>query len=145
MNNFFSIYKNTFFSIEEKIERLRFLLALFFVISLSLDLFYSSIIFLTLTAVTLLDVSKEKFKRIPKQVWLFQLVFFLGVLGYVYSLNKHAAGFLLERQLTIFILPLLLPLAFKIDKLKNGSSNVRPGFILFPGYLLFVRDDDLHY
>jgi O-antigen ligase len=105
-------------SVNERTERLRFLLVLLYVFSLPFDMFYSSIIFLTLAVITLIDLSRSKLKQIPKQVWLFQFVYFIGVAGYSYSYNKHEAGFLLERQLSILLLPLILPMAIDITKNK---------------------------
>jgi O-antigen ligase len=103
---------------QDRAEQLRLILVLLFIISLPYDIFYSSIIFMTLGALTLIDISREKIRRIPRQVWIFQLVYFLGIIGYFYSYNRSAAGFLLERQLNILIMPLILPLAVKIDEQK---------------------------
>lgn len=94
-------------------EKLRFGMILLYIISLPFDLFYSSILFYALLLITILDLRKDSFKRIPKQIWVFQLVFLLGVSGYVYSFHKGDAMFLLERQLMIFMFPLILPLAIR--------------------------------
>ncbi len=103
---------------EDRSEKLRFVLLLLFVFSLPYDLFYSNIIFITLAAISLLDVSFTKLKRIPKQFWLFQSVYFLVILTYSYSLHKNVAGFLLERQVAILLFPLLLPIAIQIRREK---------------------------
>lgn len=105
-------------SIDTGTEKIRFLLVLLLAISLPFDISYSSIIFLLLCVITLLDLSKEKLQRIPKQIWLFQLIYFLGVIGYFSSFHKSAAGFLLERQLTILLFPVILPIALKINEEK---------------------------
>jgi O-antigen ligase len=102
--------------VDDKTERLRFFLILLYVFSLPFDMFFSSTIFLTLGVATLIDLSVKKLKQIPKQVWLFQSVYFISVAGYFYSYNKHEAGFILERQLSILLFPLVLPLAININK-----------------------------
>lgn len=126
-------FKNTL----EKTEKLRLIILLLFTFSLPYDLFYSSVIFIILCATTLLDLNKQKLKDVPKQIWIFQLVYFLGVAGYFYSLNKNEAGFLLERQLTILLLPLILPLAVKIDdhKLKLVLTALTTASLLAVCYL----------
>jgi len=109
---------NVFQSIEEKAEKFRFLLILLLVFSLPFDIFYSSVILITLFVTTAIDINREKIKRLPKQAWIFQLFYFIGIAGYFYSSHKDVAGFLLERQLSIFLLPLVLPLAIRIDRQK---------------------------
>lgn len=103
----------------EKTEHLRYRLVQLFVMVLPFDLLYSNIVLYLIIATTLFDLNFRKLKEIPKQVWIFQLVYFLAVIGYFYSFNKGAAGFLMERQLTIFMLPLLLPLAFRMTEIRK--------------------------
>lgn len=103
---------------ENTAEKLRYFLILLLVFSLPYDIIYSSILLMALILATLLDISKLKLKRIPRQVVLFQLIFFLGVIGYFYSFNKTQASFLIERQLAILIVPIILPLAINIDNEK---------------------------
>ena len=97
-------------------EKLRFGLVLLYLLSLPFDLFYSSVIFYTLCVTTLLDLNLQKLKSIPKQIWIFQLIYFIGVLGYFNSYHKDAAMFLLERQLMILVFPIILPLAISFRK-----------------------------
>jgi O-antigen ligase len=97
-----------------KSEKLRFILVMLFVFCLPFDRFYSNIILMLLALTTLIDLSASKFKAIPEQIWLFQLVFFLACMGYFFSYNKHEAGFMLEKQLTILLFPFILPLAITI-------------------------------
>lgn len=105
-------------------ELLRFRLLQLFVFVLPFDILYSNIALFLVLATTLLDLNRSKLLRIPKQVWIFQLLYFLAAAGYVYSSHKHAAGFLLERQLTILLIPLLLPLAIEFDdSRKRGLLN----------------------
>jgi O-antigen ligase len=97
-------------------EKLRFILVLLFVFSLPFDRFYSTVLLMLLIICTFIDISYSKFKAIPKQIWIFQIIFFLGCLGYLYSFDKHEAGFLLERQLAILAFPLILPLAIQFNQ-----------------------------
>lgn len=101
-------------------EKLRFLLAVLFVFFLPFDKFYSTLIFGLLIVTTLLDISIQKLKNIPRQCWIFQIIYFLTILGYVYSSNKAEAGFLLERQLSFLLFPVILPLAFEFS---NERAN----------------------
>jgi O-antigen ligase len=105
-------------SFEDETEKLRFVLLLLFVFVLPFDIFYSNILFITFCGITLIDLRLVKLKKIPKQFWLFQLVFFLSLAGYVYSNHKTEAAFVLERQLTIFLFPIFIPLALSIDAAK---------------------------
>jgi O-antigen ligase len=99
-----------------KTEKLRFLLIALLVFSLPYDLFYSSVILITVVAITLVTLKREAISRIRKEVWVFQVTYFLAAAGYFYSYHKHDAGFLLERQLAILLFPLLLPLAIRISR-----------------------------
>ena len=103
----------------EQTEKIRFVLALLFVFSLPYDRFYSSLILIVFTLLTLIDFRKVKIKTIPKQLWLFQIPYLLSIVGYFYSYNKAEAGFILERQLAIIIFPLLLPLAIDINEQRK--------------------------
>ncbi len=105
-------------SISDKAERLRFLLFLLLVFSLPFDRFYSSALFLAFSFSTLLAISKQRLKQIPRQVWLFQLIYLLSLTGYYLSLHRSLAGFMLEKQATIFFIPLLLPVALRPDRDK---------------------------
>lgn len=107
-----------------KSEKLRFLLILLFVFSLPFDRFYSTVILMLLIICTFIDISIKKIKQIPKQIWIFQAVFFLTCLGYAYSYNKHEAGFMLEKQLAILAFPLILPLAVNLT-----PERIRPVMI----------------
>ena len=110
--------------ITDRKERLRFILILFFVFSLPFDVLYSSVLVILLSLITLFDSSKDKFKGIPRHFFLFQMVFFLSAAGYFYSLHKSGASFLMERQLTIFLLPVILPMAISITKEKINLTLV---------------------
>lgn len=132
---------------EDSNERLRFILVLLFTFSLPFNLFYSSLIFITLAVLTLFDLKKVNLKRVPGRFWLFQAVYFFALSGYFYSLNKHAAAFLLERQLTIFLFPLLLPVAIRItsEKLRMvldvlAVSCVVTVFYLMLSMIFMIRE-----
>lgn len=95
-------------------------LAVLFAVLLPYDGLYSTVVIYPLILVALLSVSKTNLRAIPRQAWVFMIVFLLSVVGYTYSSDTWRAGYLLERQLTIFIFPLVLPLAIDIHK-KNIS------------------------
>ncbi len=126
------------------IERTRLVILVLIAFSLPFDMFYSSLLLITLTALTLLDLSRERLGQIPVQVWIFQAVYLLSLAGYFYSADKKAAGYLLERQLTIFLFPLVLPLVLQFKRqtmlvLLNALSigSIMALFYLF--IALFVK------
>ena len=143
-NNYF--FRQT----EEDTEKLRVVLVLLYTFSLPFDLFYSSVIFITLTVVTLLDVTRNKLKGVPKRFWIFQGVYFLALAGYFYSLHKNAAGFILERQVTILLWPLILPLAVKVtnEKLEMALSALAIScfiaIVYLFGNMIFTIQNALH-
>jgi hypothetical protein len=120
--NLFNADITTIKGISDKAERLRFILLLLLIFSLPFNIVYSSVIFLAFAATTLIGINRERIKEIPRQVWLFQVVYFLSMAGYFASFNRHEAAFLLERQMTILLMPILLPLAIKIDKDKLNTA-----------------------
>ena len=111
--NLKNIFKNL-----DQIEKLRLFLVLLYVFFLPYNLFYTTIIFITLLVLTLIDLKKEKIKSIPKQVWIFQLIYIIGVLFYNLSIDKTEANYILERQLVILLFPLILPLSIKINQVN---------------------------
>lgn len=104
------------FSKEISLENIRFILIAIFVFTLPFDRFYTTLIIYVLILMTLIDFNYNKLKHIPKQIWIFQLLYLLSIVGYFYSENKLEAGFMLEKQSMILLLPFLLPLAIDITK-----------------------------
>lgn len=102
-------------------ELLRFRCAQLFVLTLPFAMIYSSIAFYLLLATTIFAINRNMIKRLPKQFWFFLVIYFLAFMGYFYSYDKGAAGFLMERQLAILIMPLLLPLSFEINTSSRDS------------------------
>lgn len=115
MNSYFSYFRLPF-DVTSRMEQIRFILLNLFVLFLPFDRFYSTLILYLLIITTLIDLNKEKIKLIPRQFWVFQMVFWISLSGYFYSHNKSDAGFLIERQLAILILPIIIPLAVKLTK-----------------------------
>lgn len=115
MNNYLSHLKLPT-DVNSKLEQIRFILVNLFVFFLPFDRFYTTLILFLLITTTLIDLNKEKIKSIPRQFWIYQLVFWISLSGYFYSYHKGDAGFLIERQLIIFVFPLLIPLAINVTK-----------------------------
>jgi O-antigen ligase len=97
------------------LDKIRFILVLLFVVALPFDMLYSTLALLILIVTTILDFRIAKLQKIPKQVWIFQLVFLLSAFGYLYSTDKGDAAYLIQRQLAIFLFPIILPLAIKLE------------------------------
>lgn len=115
MRNYLSLFKISG-DISAQVEKIRFLLVNLFIFFLPFDKFYTTLILYALIVTTIIDFKKSKISQIPRQFWIFQLIFFLSLSGYFYSYNKGDAAFLIERQLAILIFPLLIPLAIDITK-----------------------------
>jgi O-antigen ligase len=98
------------------IERVRHIIVMLIAAALPVDIFFSTTLIYTLLVLCIIDLRRSDFSRIPRKFWIFQAVFYIGVLGYSYSLHKGNASALLERQLTIFLFPLVLPLALRFTK-----------------------------
>lgn len=147
MDKFIPAFLKDTADLSEKRERIRFMLMLVFVFSLPFDMLYSNIALFLLILTTLLDFTIEKLKRIPKQAWIFQAVYFLSVIGYFYSHNLSNAGFLLERQLSILLVPILLTLAVEINEQRKKqlltvflASSVVTILFLFFNVLVVIRE-----
>ncbi|MBS1638325.1 MAG: O-antigen ligase family protein [Bacteroidetes bacterium] len=135
-------YANTI-STPVRTEKLRYGLILCFVASLPFHIIYSQVILYLLVATTLMSFRVSMLRAIPKQFWLFAGVYLLGALGYIYSTDKHAAGYLMERQLSILIMPLAIPMAFYRDE-----SRIRTILLVFTlsctGAVLFLFGQALY-
>lgn len=114
---------NNIFRENYSLEELRFFVACLFVFSLPFARVLSEMLLILLLILVLIDLNIRKLKSIPKTFWVFQIFFLLSVVGMLYSYliynNKEILGdgsFLIERQLAIFLFPLLIPLSFKITK-----------------------------
>ena len=120
-----------------KSEKLRFLLILLFVFSLPFDRFYSTVILMLLIVCTFIDINIRKIKEIPRQIWIFQAVFLLTCFGYMYSYNKHEAGFMVEKQLAILAFPLILPLAVTLtpERIRPLMISLAAGSLISLLYL----------
>lgn len=105
---------------QSKADFARFVLLGISIFSMPFDFFFTSLSFICFCLVTLLSINKARLTALPKHFWMFQMVFFLSVIGYFYSLHKSTAGFLLERQLSLFLAPLFVPLGIPIN-----ARNVR--------------------
>lgn len=114
--NLVQTYKTAFGSVPDKNQQLKFLLILIFIGSLPFNIFYSNIALVSVGLITFLNFRTVHIKTIPNQFWIFQAVFYLGVIAYFYSFHKAAAGFLLERQLVILLFPIAIPLIFEVNK-----------------------------
>jgi len=92
-------------SLTNKISYYHLLLLLF---SLPFDLFYSHIILISFAVHTLLHVKKADLKQVFKiKTLLLQSVFWVTLIGMLYTPNKNEAGNELSRQIVIVLMPVL--------------------------------------
>lgn len=133
LKSYLSVYR----SIENKAERFRFMLLHCFVFSLPYDITYSSAILILLAVTTFFDLSFEKVKTIPNTFFMFQVVYFLSLSGYLFSLHRSHAGFILEKQMALFIFPLLIPLAVQLneDRIKSLLITLSASTFIAISYL----------
>lgn len=101
-------------------QNVRTILIALFGAALPFDSFFSTLIIFLLVLTMLIDFSLKKISFIPKSFWIFSGVIILNGIGYFYSTDMWRAGYLIERQLTILIFPILFPLAINIDKQKTN-------------------------
>ncbi len=120
--NVLNRYAAAFKQIEDKAERFRFLLIQCFIFSLPFDRLYSSVILILLSVVSVFDINLDKLKSIPRQFLIFQSLYLLSLLWYFMSYHKQSAGFVLEKQMALFLFPLILPLAINFDAEKLKTS-----------------------
>ena len=119
MKEYLSIFKiNNTQSVNPQI---RLILLNFFVFFLPFERFYSTFLIFPIVLLVILDFKRLAFKRLKWKLMIFQTVWILSLLGYFFATNKSTASFLIEKQLMIFIFPLLLPIAFDINS-KNLKS-----------------------
>lgn len=126
---------------KENAEKIRVILIALFGAMLPFDMFYTTFLLYLIAGAMLIDFNFKKIKLIPKQIWVFTLIYLLSAIGYVYSTDLWRAGYVLERQLAIFIFPILLPLSINCNK-KNLefifsvfaiSCVITVGFLLLNG------------
>lgn len=112
-------------SLQKFAEKAAFFFLILFGILLPYDMLYATIAVYPFLFFSLLSIRKEKLGKIPKYWWVFTLIFLLNVVGYFYTSNTIKASYLLERQLLIFLFPLIIPIAIDTNK-KN--TNIAIGF-----------------
>lgn len=131
------------------LEEIRFLTACTFVFSLPFDRMYSQLLLIILIVLVLIDFSVKKIRLIPKSFWIFQITFLLSVTGLLYtsSVSMKDGTFMVEKQLAIFIFPLLLPLSFTVSKERirlilktlTISCVVSILYLIISGVLIFLN------
>ena len=80
-----------------------------FLVTLPFDRFYSQLVLISFTLHTLIHLKKPLFRNFQwKKVLIIQSVFWLSVIGMLYSKNNSHAVSMVSRQLAIFLFPLLI-------------------------------------
>lgn len=94
---------------------------MFLLASLPFDFFYSHLIIISFAVHTLLHVKKERLKMLlHTRTLVLQSVFFVTLLGMLYSANKNEAGVELGRQLVIVLMPVLFCLTtLNLEKYRD--------------------------
>ncbi len=103
-------YRNNIFFINDSLEnKISYYHLLFFLIVLPFDRFYSEIILISYAAHTIIHLNKKKIKGIfTLQTLILTSAFFVNLIGTVYSPDKKPAFNDMERQLAIFLFPVLV-------------------------------------
>src|SRR5690606_21768339 len=92
-------------------NKISFYHVMLLLLSLPYDRFYSHIIFISFAVHTLIHLKKERLKQaVSRTTLLLQSVFFLTLLGTVYSGNRPEGFAELGRQAFILLIPLLFSL-----------------------------------
>lgn len=105
-------------SLQNFAERAAFFFLIIFGVLLPYDMLYATVAVYPFLFFSILSFRKNKLNSIPKYWWVFTLIFLLNIAGYFYTSNTIKASYLLERQLLIFLFPLVLPIAIHTNK-KN--------------------------
>lgn len=96
-----------------------------FAFSLPFEIQYSYLVLAFTSVFIIINFFVNRRGRIPAQFWIFQGVYILALSGYFYSSDIFRANYMLERQLTIFLFPLLVP--FGLNLLKNNADKILAG------------------
>lgn len=134
-----------FFHINDTLEnKITYLHLLLFAISLPFDRFYSQLFLISLTAHTLIQFKAERLKHIfRKEVLILQSIYLLTVIGTTYTQHKSIAFGIWEKQVAIFLFPLLL-LLNPID-LKKYTLPLLAAFALINTLvILYLYYDAFH-
>src|SRR5690554_6847440 len=115
MKEYWSIFKIKETNTNTINQQIRFLLLNLFIFFLPFERFYTTLLIYPIILLTLIDFKRLNYKQITLKTLLFQVVWLLSLIGYFYSQEKNVASFILEKQLMIFIFPIILPLAFEIN------------------------------
>src|SRR5690625_4445364 len=112
--NFFNNIRNKRYSLED----IRYLVGCMFVFFLPFERFFSELSLILLVILAIIDLTLEKIKLIPKSIWIFQLVFLISLSGLFYTETElmKAGGFQIEKQMALFIFPIIMPLSFSLTK-----------------------------
>lgn len=110
------LYKSAFYlnNSYTGLDRLKLLLLHAFVFCFPFDLFYTNIILITYMLMGLLDFKNLNFKALNLKTIALQGFFWLSIAGYAYCSQRHEAGLYLERQLMIFLVPLVFTITLNI-------------------------------
>lgn len=130
--------------------QLRFLLINCFVFFLPFERFYSTLMLFVIVFISLFDIKNLFYKQLTYKTIIFQSIWILTVIGYLFSDDKQAASNLIEKQSALFIFPILLPLIIPFTKytVKIISTSLVLGvitaLIVLFGYLIadYILIDD---
>ncbi len=99
----------TLFYIKDSIEnRISYYHLVCFLVTLSFDRFYSTLILISFLIHTIIHLKKNTFKRRWTEVLIPQSVFFISLLSSIYATSFPLAMDTVTRQLAIFLFPVLL-------------------------------------
>jgi O-antigen ligase len=120
-----------------------------FAFSLPFEIQYSYLVLVATSIFIVLNFFSNRKGKIPAQFWIFQAVYILALSGYFYSSDVFRANYMLERQLTILLFPLLIP--FGLNLLRNNSDRILLGLtagcavaVLYLLYCAFVQIQSDH-
>jgi O-antigen ligase len=129
-------------------EKAAFFFLILFGVLLPYDMLFATVAVYPFLFFSLLSFRKEKIINIPKFWWLFTIIFLLNVVGYFYTSDTIKASYLLERQLLIFVFPLILPIANQINDRRNTlvliaftiSCICSLLFLLYPHFIFLQQN-----
>jgi O-antigen ligase len=101
--------KSLFFIEDTVANKISYFLIMLFLVCLPFDRLYSELCLITLSIHTLIHIKKARpLTQVFKTVVILQFVFFITLLGCIYSVNKDQGLSNCSKQLSIIIFPILL-------------------------------------
>ncbi|MDB5250974.1 MAG: O-antigen ligase family protein [Flaviaesturariibacter sp.] len=122
-------------------SRITYLLLLFFVMSLPFDRFYSQVLLICLVIHTMIHLRTERLRAcLQPRVLVLQAVYFSTMLATLYTAHRTVAFGFWEKQVAIFLFPLILALN-PVDRPGFSKPLLRAFAVMITALILYLYAD----